>query len=415
MRIVDLFSGAGGLTFGFYYRLWKNGFVRNRKNQIIFANEFDDNAAAAFMVNYPGINMLNCDIRTLTEEQINQLMGDRPVDLIIGGPPCQSYSTVGARCYDDKAMLYTEYSRILNIVRPKMFLFENVKGILSMRETFYRCDENGEIIYQETYNPDKQSKKPRKRPVVERYGDLIIDKIKSSFSSIEGNFGYNIVYKTLNAMDFGVPESRERVFIIGIRKDLNIKWEFPKPSTTTYISIKEAIDDLPMLGEGQNIANYTSNSQNAYQTLMRKGATQLTQHYCGVYGDKIRTVIAHVKQGQGKDDFNALVDAGVVDEKYRLTSGYANTYGRLVENQPSPTITNNMTTPSALRCIHYSQNRALSPREGARIQSFPDWFQFRGEKAHVTKQIGNAVPPLLAVAIAKQIERTLREEHPENE
>ena len=147
MRIVDLFSGAGGLTFGFYYRLWKNGFVRNRKNQIIFANEFDDNAAEAFMANYPEINMINCDIRTLTEQQINGLIGDAPVDLIIGGPPCQSYSTVGARCYDDKAMMYTEYSRILNIVRPKMFLFENVKGILSMRETFYKLDENGNIVY----------------------------------------------------------------------------------------------------------------------------------------------------------------------------------------------------------------------------------------------------------------------------
>lgn len=409
MRIVDLFSGAGGLTFGFYYRLWKNGFVRNRKNQIVFANEFDQNVAAAFTANYPEINMLNCDIRALTEQQIKELIHDHPVDLIIGGPPCQSYSTVGARCYDDKAMMYTEYSRILNIVRPKMFLFENVKGILSMRETFYKLDEKGNIIYEETKNANKHSKKPRKRPVVEKYGDLIIDKIKSSFSDIEDDFGYDIAYKTLNAVDYGVPESRERVFIIGIRKDLSIKWEFPKPSTATHISIKEAIDDLPVLGENQNISNYTRPAQNSYQALMRKGSARLTQHYCGIYGDKIRTVIENVQQGQGKDDFNALVDAGVVAEEYRLTSGYANTYGRLIENQPSPTITNNMTTPSALRCIHYSQNRALSPREGARIQSFPDWFQFVGCKDQVTKQIGNAVPPLLAIAIAKQIEKVFKE------
>lgn len=409
MRIVDLFSGAGGLTFGFYYRLWKNGFVRNHQNHIIFANEFDNNAAAAFMANYPDINMINCDIKDLTEEQINHLIDNDPIDIIIGGPPCQSYSTVGARCYDDKAMMYTEYSRILKIVRPKMFLFENVKGILSMRETFYRHDDNGNIVYEEAKNSKKESKKPRKRPVVERYGDLIIEKIKTSFSSIDGNFGYDVVYETLNAMNYGVPESRERVFIIGIRKDLKIKWEFPKATTQKYISIKEAISDLPQLGEGQNIKNYILPPQNAYQSLMRKNSTVLTQHYCGIYGDKIRTVIEHVAQGQGKPDFNALVDAGIVDKKYRLTSGYANTYGRLVENQPSPTITNNMTTPSALRCIHYNQNRALSPREGARIQSFPDWFQFVGGKDQVTKQIGNAVPPLLAIAIAKQIEKTLRE------
>ena len=99
----------------------------------------------------------------------------------------------------------------------------------------------------------------------------------------------------------------------------------------------------------------------------------------------------------------------MVDKRYFLTSGYANTYGRLIENQPSTTITNNLCTPSGLRCIHYEQNRSLSPREGARIQSFPDWFQFYGSKADVTTQIGNAVPPLLAIAIAEKIKKFLGE------
>ena len=107
-------------------------------------------------------------------------------------------------------------------------------------------------------------------------------------------------------------------------------------------------------------------------------------------------------------NFNKLIEKGLVDEKYKLTSGYANTYGRLIEDQPCTTITNNMSTPSGLRCIHYEQNRALTPREGARIQSFPDWFQFVGDKANVTTQIGNAVPPLLAIALAKQIDSALK-------
>ena len=95
MRIVDLFSGAGGLTFGFYYRIKNGGFVRNRKNSFVFANEYDKHAARAFSKNYPDIQMLNCDIKTITEEQIKELIGDDPVDIIIGGPPCQSFSTIG--------------------------------------------------------------------------------------------------------------------------------------------------------------------------------------------------------------------------------------------------------------------------------------------------------------------------------
>lgn len=150
MRIIDLFSGAGGLTFGFYYRKKGTRFVKNRKNSFVFANEYDIHAAEAFKTNYPDINMLNQDIKTIDTDAIKQMIGNDPVDLIIGGPPCQSFSTVGQRVYDDKAILYKEYLRILSIVRPKMFLFENVKGILSMKETFYKKDKNGNIIYKTT-------------------------------------------------------------------------------------------------------------------------------------------------------------------------------------------------------------------------------------------------------------------------
>ena len=115
MRIIDLFSGAGGLTFGFYFRKWNRGFVRNRKNTFVFANEFDLHAANAFRINYTDIVMLNQDIKSLDEATIRELMGVDPVDLIIGGPPCQSYSTVGQRIYDEKALLYEEYLRVLSI------------------------------------------------------------------------------------------------------------------------------------------------------------------------------------------------------------------------------------------------------------------------------------------------------------
>lgn len=404
MRIVDLFSGAGGLTFGFYYEIKNNSFVRNKNNQFVFANELDKMAAKAFSMNFPDLKMISGDIKDLTKEKVSKLIGEDPVDIVIGGPPCQSYSTVGPRNFDERAVLYKEYSRILDIVRPKMFLFENVTGILSMREVFYKKDNNGNIIYKESNIEGKTSKKPRKRPVVDHYGEKIIDIITRLFK----NSGYKITHQKLNAVDYGVPENRERVFIIGIREDLNINWSLDAPKDNTALSIKEAISDLPRVGEGQEKKKYDKEPRNDYQRLMRANSPELTQHYCGTYGKKIRMVIKNVRQGQGKNDFNKLVDDGIIDEEYRLTSGYANTYGRLEANKPCTTITDNLSTPSALRCIHYRQNRALTPREGARIQSFPDWFQFAGTKTNVTTQIGNAVPPLLAMKIAKRIEILLK-------
>ena len=209
-------------------------------------------------------------------------------------------------------------------------------------------------------------------------------------------------------MDYGVPENRERGFIVGIRNDLNLKWNCPPKEKSAHLTIKDAISDLPEVLEGQSISSYQQLPQNKYQELMRHGSNELTQHFCGCYSEKIRAVIQHVKQGEGKNEFNALVDSGKIDKSYRLTSGYANTYGRLIADQPSPTITNNLPTVSSLRCIHYSQNRALTPREGARIQSFPDWYKFEGFKSDVCTQIGNAVPPLLALRLASQFEKTLK-------
>ena len=111
MRIVDLFSGAGGLTFGFYYKLINDDFIENENCEIVFANEWDKCAAEAFRKNFPSINMINKDIKSLTEEEIRDNIANKEVDLIIGGPPCQSYSTIGKRKYDDKAKMYQEYYR----------------------------------------------------------------------------------------------------------------------------------------------------------------------------------------------------------------------------------------------------------------------------------------------------------------
>ncbi len=376
MRIVDLFSGAGGLTFGFYYNLIDGQFVRNENCNIVFANEYDVAAAEAFKLNFPNVNMINKDIKLLSEKEVLEITCDEDIDLIIGGPPCQSYSYVGKRVYDDKAKLYNEYFRMLSIIRPKMFLFENVKGMLSMKDS---------------------------------EGKFIINDIEEKFARINDDLGYNIVYDTLDAVNYGVPQHRERVFIIGTRNDLEMNWSFDDlPKDNYHLTLSEAISDFPRIESGEEIVEYgDSVPVNAYQYLMRGNCQNLTGHFVSSYGDKIQTVMNHVIQGEGKNYINKLVDQGVLDQRYRLTSGYKNTYGRLYADQPCTTVTNNMSTPSGLRCIHYEQNRALTPREGARIQSFPDWFIFYGKKNEIKTQIGNAVPPLLAIRLARQLEQIL--------
>lgn len=408
INVVDLFSGAGGMTLGFKYIIKNNTFKKSDVFDILFANEFDKDAASTFRNNFPEINMVEKDIKNLTEEEIHRYLNGKNVDLIIGGPPCQSFSTVGKRVYDDKAKMYQEYLRLLKIIRPKMFLFENVRGILSMKETFYKTDNEGNILYDEIVS---KTGRKSKKPQIDYYGDKILDKIEKEFKNIDNDFGYKIKYQVLKASDFGVPQNRERVFIVGVRNDINKEWTFPTPLNKDILSIKEAIDDLPELKSGQSINKYNKEPGNYYQKLMRKQSNVLTQHIAADYGEKIRTVIKNVPQGEGKNYFNKLVEEGKIDKKYYLTSGYANTYSRLIETEPSTTITNNLTTPSALRCIHYRDDRALSPREGARIQSFPDWFDFSGNMGKVAMQIGNAVPPLLAMAMAKQIKYFLEDEN----
>lgn len=405
MRIVDLFSGAGGLTFGFYYSLQNNELIKTN-HRFVFANEFDKYAAKAFSENYPEIPMKNCKIEELTDGMVLEFIGDEPVDLIIGGPPCQSFSTVGKRCFDEKAKLYTEYLRMLKIIRPKMFLFENVKGMLSMREQLPIIDGNGNVKLNE-------DGKPLTKP-----GELIIDKIEKELEDIEGVVGYKILGKqVLNAKYFGVPQSRERVFIIGVRNDLadSVNWEYPeatygKEGKPACFTLRQAIDDLPEIAAGApEITEYDKKPTNDYQRLMRKDNKALTCHYCGAHNEKLTKIIEAVIPGAGRQYVNNLVELGKLPKSCYLTSGYNNTYGRLVADQPSTTITNNMCTPSALRCIHYEQNRTLTLREGARIQSFPDDYKFVGKRANITKQIGNAVPPLLAMAIARKIEQALGE------
>lgn len=383
-NIVDLFSGAGGLTAGFYYKIQKKKFVKNTKFNFLFANEYNKYASEAFRLNFPDIPLIESDISDITKEKLeeNNIITNN-VDLLIGGPPCQSYSTVGKRQYDQRAKMYYEYRRLLSILEPKMFIFENVTGLLSMKN-------------------DK--KEPVLNDIYKMFDDINEDK----------KLGYIIHKNVLNAKDFGVPQSRERVFLVGIKKGTDLTWEFPKPThgnektLEDYLTIKDAIEDLPSLNNGESKNSYGNNFQSNYSLLMRGNNDILNEHECANYGEKMMAIMKAVPQGEGKKYINSLVDKGALKKEYYLTSGYDNTYGRLWWDRPSTTITNSLGTPSSLRCIHPIQNRALTTREGARLQSFPDWFKFVGPKYEKNSQVGNAVPPLLAMHLAEQVLKCLK-------
>lgn len=353
-KIVDLFAGVGGLSYGF---------SKLDEFEIIMANEIETDISKAYSLNHPYVNMINCDINDLTEEVIREAIGDNIIDVVVGGPPCQSYSTLGKRQMDDRANLFMQYKRVLSIIKPRAFVFENVAGILSM--------DKGKL-----------------------------------FKNVQGEFeelGYKLKYKILNAVDYGVPQQRERVILVGFLNDN--RYEYPEPThgdnLIPYVTLKDAIGDLPVIGSGQTNNEYASDVSNAFLEFVRKnGTTELTEHSAPKNGDHLIRIMQALKDGQSKDD---------LPEEIRPKSGYGNTYAKLWWEKPSTTITRNFACPSSSRCIHPRDSRAMSIREGARLQSFPDDYQFYGADGMKRLEIGNAVPPLLSMAIAKEMLKALEE------
>lgn len=371
IRVVDLFSGVGGLTFGFTHRIENNRFEEDDCFDIVFANDFSKSASTAFSLNYPHVKMLNESIENIDDEFLKSNGIDySSIDIVIGGPPCQSYSTIGKRKDDDRAKMYKEYFRLLELIKPKMFVFENVIGILSFKD-------------------DK--------------GNKVIDTIKDGFNRI----GYNIELKVLNAKDYGVPQNRMRVFIVGVKKGSGLIWEFPDSDSSHVVTVEQAIGDLPPVKCGEETNDYSMNPINGYQSLIRNESSILTEHFGKKHGERICRIIEQLGPGEKHDDINKKVADGLIPNDLFLTSGYNNSYARLWADRPSATITNNFGTPSANRCIHPTQNRALTIREAARLQSFPDTFVFYGTITQKSRQIGNAVPPILSIKLANMVKKTL--------
>ncbi len=347
-NIIDLFAGVGGLSYGF---------SQLHQFNIIAANEIEKDISEAYKLNHPNVKMLNCDINSLTEELLNEILQGEKVDVVVGGPPCQSYSTLGKRRMDERANLFMQYKRVLKILQPKAFVFENVVGILSM--------DKGNLFKQ----------------------------IQSEFEEL----GYSLQHKILNAVNYGVPQQRERVILVGFKGNNN--FVYPEPThgegLKPYVTLKDAIGDLPVLKSGEKKINYAGGVTNEFLEFVRKNTSDFVEeHSAPKNGAHLIRIMETLKDGQSKDD---------LPEEIRPKSGYGNTYAKLWWEKPSTTITRNFACPSSSRCIHPRDSRAMSIREGARLQSFPDDYKFYGSDGMKRLEIGNAVPPLLSMAIAKQM------------
>ena len=349
--IMDLFAGVGGLSYGF---------SKLPQFEIIAANEIEKDIATAYQLNHPGVTMLNCDINDLTEADIADALNGRQIDIIVGGPPCQSYSTLGKRQMDDRANLFMQYKRVLKILNPRAFVFENVVGILSM--------DKGRLFKQ----------------------------VQTEFEEL----GYTLKYQVLNAVDYGVPQQRDRVILVGFQGEN--RFEYPEPThgegLLPPVTLRQAIGDLPVLKSGESRNCYAAPADNDFLRFVRASSQELTEHTAPKNGAHLIKIMEALKDGQSKND---------LPEEIRPKSGFGNTYAKLWWDRPSTTITRNFACPSSSRCIHPRDSRAMSIREGARLQSFPDDYKFYGSDSMKRLEIGNAVPPLLSVAIAKQMHYAL--------
>lgn len=351
-KVMDLFAGVGGLSYGF---------ANNSNFEILLANEIDKDIAKAYSLNHPQVKMICCDIKNITKKQICDLLGTNAIDVVIGGPPCQSYSTLGKRKMDDRAHLFEEYCRMIKILNPKIFIFENVSGLLSM--------QNGKLI----------------------------NVIKEEFKKL----GYVVKSKLINAVNYGVPQFRERVILVGTMG--NNVFEYPKPThgegLLPYTTVEDAFCDLPVLKSGQESFTYPYPPRNDFQKFLRKNSLSLTENIAPKNGEHLIKIMESLPDGGSKNN---------LPDDIKPKSGYENTYAKMWWKKPAPTITRNFSTPSSSRCIHPRDSRALTTREGARLQSFPDDYKFYGSRSKKNLEIGNAVPPLLSIEIAKCVADTLK-------
>jgi len=374
-NVIDLFCGTGGFSYGL--EMANLGFKTRLGIDMLPI------ATRTFQANHPEALAFAGDIRKIRRSAIAEKLklkkGD--VHVVVGGPPCQGFSSIrpfrSSNEDDPRNSLFEEYASFVNYFRPNMFVLENVVGLATHRS------------------------------------GTTLDMMESCFKVL----GYETEWRILNAAHFGVPQKRERLILIGAQRGVKIQFPAPTHSSNSAtigyrdksrlhspeqpnlfnsvvpvlapaVSVADAISDLPPVPAGESASNYAGESRNDYQKARRGKATKVTLHSATAHSKRMLEIVRHAGKNIG------------AIPSHLISSGFSSCYSRLDGDEPAVTITVNFVHPASNRCIHPSQDRALTPREGARLQSFDDCFVFAGNRTQVVKQIGNAVPPLLGHAIA---------------
>lgn len=381
LKLFDLFCGTGGFSKGFAESV-------NSRYETLLGVDVLPMSIETFRLNHPQAQALSADIRRLHCDEIQARLKLKrgELDLIIGGPPCQGFSSIrpfrSSAEDDPRNNLFEQFANFVNYFRPRALVIENVVGLA-------------------THN-----------------GGSALAQMQECFATL----GYNCDWRILNAAHFGVPQRRERLIFIGVEK--GGRFAFPDPTHESSgitighrdrsrmlvpqddlftprrhlnpaVTVLDAIGDLPPIKSGETAEHYARPPQNDYQRHRRKGGRRLALHSSTAHAPRMLEIIRH----SGRN-ISAI-------PKHLISSGFSSCYSRLDGEVPSVTITVNFVHPASNRCIHPTCDRALTPREGARLQSFDDDFLFAGNRTQVVKQIGNAVPPLLGKAIGEALAKIL--------
>ncbi len=340
-KVIDLFCGCGGFSKGFE----DAGF------EIAMGLDNWNDAIVTFNKNHKKPTGVCKDIYDFSNDELKKFGKRNNVVGIIGGPPCQGFSMVGKREASDKRnTLYLQYVRFVEQIKPEFFILENVKGLLTLEKGYF------------------------KKEIIERFSEL----------------GYNVTYKVLKACDYGVPQKRERVFFVGLRKDKfgDKFFKYPTP-TNEFVGTEAALNDLPSLDNGEDPTKYRVQPQNHFQELMRKNSKSIKNNEVTIHTEQTKKIISMIPDG---GNIRSL------PEEFYKVRNYSSAFKRMNSKEPSTTI-----DCGHRNYFHYKENRIPTVRESARIQSFPDDFEFVGTKTSQYTQVGNAVPPLLAQIVGESI------------
>lgn len=349
LTVIDLFSGCGGLSKGFM----DAGF------DVLLGIDHDDDSLKTFQANHTGSHVLKLDLFDIsTIKEIKKTLKGICPDVIVGGPPCQGFSLTGTRNFDDKRnQLYLSMIEAVKELKPKAFLIENVPGVARL------------------------------------YGGAIKNEIIARLTRL----GYSVSMQILIAADYGVPQIRKRLVFVGMR---NNEFKFPEPilKPQNYITTLEAIGDLPSREKtfGKEEDEYSKEPKTNYQKQMRGKQTKLYNHVATNHTDLVKSIISQVPEGGNHKNLPEGVGG---NRKFNEA------WTRYHSKKPSRTI-----DTGHRNHFHYKYNRVPTVRENARLQSFPDDFIFMGSRTSQNRQVGNAVPPLMARAIAKQLMKYLKDE-----